>query len=83
MEETYVLGYYSQELFNKPYKDVEQWELLTIRALESCMIQGTSRKATVLKREMKDFEKMGIEGHAEHFQRYRVFVENLDEKRVN
>jgi hypothetical protein len=26
---------------------------------------------------------MGVEGHAEHFRQYRVFVEELDEKRVN
>jgi sodium-dependent dicarboxylate transporter 2/3/5 len=83
MGETYVLDYYSQELFNKPYRDVEQWELLTVRALESCMIQGASRKATVLKREMKDLERIGIKGCAEHLQQYRAFVENLDEKRVN
>ncbi len=83
MGETYVLDYYSQELFDKPYRNIEQWELLTVRALESCMIQGVSRKATVLKREMKDLEKMGVKGHPEHFQRYRAFVENLDKKRVN
>ena len=29
MGETYVLDYYSQELFDKLYRDVEQWELFS------------------------------------------------------
>ena|GEM_PF-6380394 len=77
MGETYVLDHYSQELSDKPHSDVGQRELLTVRALESCMIQGASRKATVLSRDIKDLEKMGIEGYAEHFERLRVFVDEL------
>jgi len=81
--ETYVLDYFSQELFSKPAKDIEQWQMLTVQALEGCMIQGTSRKATVLKRGVKDLKKMGIKGYAEHYKQYRSFIETLDEDSVN
>jgi anion transporter len=79
MGETYVLDFFSQELFDEPYKDVQQWQTLTAQAIEGCMIQGVSRKETLLKRDTNDLRKMGIEGHAEHFQKYRALVEATDE----
>ncbi len=82
MGETYVLDFYSQELFDKPFKDVEQWQVLTVRAFEGCMVQGVSRKETVLKRGSKSLQKMGITGHEEHFTQYRTLLESLDETRV-
>ena len=82
MGETYVLDFYSQELFDKPCKDVQQWQMLTAQALEGSMIQGISRKETLLKRDTSDLQKMGIKGHTEHFQKYRVFVEAMDEALV-
>jgi len=83
MGETYVLDYYSQELFNKPAKEIEQWQKLTIEVLEGCMIQGASRKTTVLKRSDEELQKMGIQGHHDHFRKYRTLLETLDEKKVN
>ena len=83
MGETYVLDFYSQELFGKPYKDVQQWQILTAQAFEGNMIQGVSRKATLLKRGLKDLQKMGISGHAEHFQKYWTFIKAMDEAAVN
>ncbi|MFH2035308.1 MAG: DASS family sodium-coupled anion symporter [Candidatus Zixiibacteriota bacterium] len=83
MGETYVLDYYAQELFSKPAKDLEQWEKLTVQALEACMIQGTSRKSTVLKRSDKDLQKSGIKGHQDHFNQYRAFLEVQDEQKIN
>ena len=82
MGETYVLDFYTQELFSKPSQDCEQWELMTAKALEGCMMQGASRKVTLLKRGQGDLEKMGIEGHDTHFQKYRALIENMDEERV-
>ncbi len=83
MGQTYVLDYYSQELFNKPTKEIEQWQKLAVQALEGCMIQGVSRKATMIKRSDKELQKMGIEGHPDHFKSYRAFLETLDEQKVN
>lgn len=82
MGQTYVLDYYSQELFGKPYKEVEQWQMLTVQALEGCMMQGASRKATVLKRKTKDLQSMGLTGHQDNFTKYRTFVEAMDDDRV-
>ncbi len=83
MGETYVLDYYSQELFNKPAKEIEQWQKLTVEVLEGCMIQGASRKTTVQKRSDKELQKMGVQGYPDHFKKYRALLETLDEKKVN
>ncbi|MFH2050599.1 MAG: DASS family sodium-coupled anion symporter [bacterium] len=83
MGKTYVLDFYTQELFGKLAMDAEQWQIFTAQALEGCMMQGTARKATVLKRSMKDLGKMGIKGYAEHFTQFRTFIESLDEEKVN
>ncbi|MFH1374896.1 MAG: DASS family sodium-coupled anion symporter [bacterium] len=82
MGETYVLDFYSQELFDKPFKDVEQWQVVAVRAFEGCMVQGVSRKETVLKRGAEELRKMGITGHKEHYAKYRTLLESLDEARV-
>jgi len=83
MGRTYVLEFYAQELFGKPYKDIEQWQMVTAQALEGSMIQGVSRKATLLKRSAKDLAKMGISGDPEHFTKYREFIDGLDDVTVN
>ncbi len=83
MGETYVLDYYSQELFNKPAKEIEQWQKLTVEVLEGCMIRGASRKTTVQKRSDKELQKMGVQGYPDHFKKYRALLETLDEKKVN
>jgi len=83
MGETYVLDYYSQELFNKPAKEIDQWQKLTVEVLEGCMMQGASRKTTILKRSDKELQKMGIQGHPDHFRKYKELLETLDEKKVN
>ncbi len=80
---TYVPDFYSQELFGKTAGQLEQWQLLTVKALDACMMQGVSRKATVLKRSTKDLQKMGVKGYADHFKQYRTFLESLEEDRVN
>jgi anion transporter len=78
--ETYVQDFYSQELFGKPHKDVEQWQKLTVEALEGCMLQGVSRKENVLKRKAGDLKRMGVVGHEEHIQKFRLFVEGYDNR---
>jgi len=83
MGKTYVLDYYSQELFNKSTREIDQWQKLTVQALEGCMIQGVSRKASLLKRSDKELQRMGIQGDPDHFKRYRSLLDSLDEKAVN
>ena len=83
MGKRYVLDYYAQELFGKSYADVDQWQMLTVEALEGCMVQGVSRKQTVLKRDAKDLGKIGVMDSNGHFAQYHAFIESLDESRVN
>jgi sodium-dependent dicarboxylate transporter 2/3/5 len=78
MGESYVLDYFSWELFGGPYADVEQWQAFTARALDACMMQGVSRKETVLKRKPADLRKMGVQGDGAHFKLFRSFVESTD-----
>ncbi len=47
------------------------------------MRQGAMKKSSLLKRDMKDLEAMGIEGHKEQFEKYRSFIESMDEATVN
>ncbi|MFC1476285.1 SLC13 family permease, partial [Candidatus Zixiibacteriota bacterium] len=78
-----VLDFYAQELFDQPVREVAQWQMLTVQVLEQCMMQGASRKTTVLKQRVNELRAMGLQGHPEHFERYYAFVEGLDEQRVN
>jgi len=82
MGKTYVLDFYSQELFGKSFSETEQWQMLTAQALEACMMQGASSKATVLKRKTRDLQKMGIQVQAEHLEKYRTFIESMDDEDV-
>ncbi len=77
-----VLDFVATELFGKPFRDVEQWQALTSRALEGCMRQGALSKASVLARGGRQLESMGIPVDPEHYARYRALLESLDEQRV-
>lgn len=83
MGESVVLDYYAEELFGKSSEQVEQWQFLTVQAMERCMMQGTARKVNLLKRTAKDLNGMGIEFAPEHFAQYKTFIEGLDEVKVH
>ena len=79
MGQDHVLDFYTQELFRKPCRDAEQWQVLTARALESCMRQGSLSKQTVLKRGEKQLRSLGISVDEEHHRQYRALVQSMDE----
>ncbi|UCC81398.1 MAG: DASS family sodium-coupled anion symporter [Candidatus Zixiibacteriota bacterium] len=83
MGKTYVQDFYANSLFGKPNGEIEQWQRLTVEVLDECMKQGVSRKATVLKRSLKDLQKMGIRVEEQHFNRYREFLEAADESTID
>jgi sodium-dependent dicarboxylate transporter 2/3/5 len=83
MGKTYVLDFFSGELFGKPYDDIEQWQALTVRAIEGCMMQGVSRKETLLKRNIKDLRKMGIEAQKAHFDKYHNLIVSMEKNEVD
>ncbi len=83
MGETYLLDFYTKELFDTPIDDAEQWQALTARALEGCMRQGALDKASVVRRSMKQLKSMGVETSEILYGRYHTFIEGLDEAYVN
>ncbi len=76
--ESYVLDFYTRELFDKSLDDAEQWQALTARILEKCMLQGVTAKPTALRRGLKQVKSLGIDAAPAQFQRYRQFVSELD-----
>jgi anion transporter len=83
MGEVYVLDFYTHELFNVSINDAEQWQVLTARVMEGCMRQGALSKDNVLKRNLKNIKKMGIETSEKLYERHIAFVKELDKTKVN
>lgn len=75
----HVRDFLSQEMFGKPYEEVEQWQAVTADVLESNMVQGALTKKVATKREQKDLEKVGIKASAANFKKFREHVESMDE----
>lgn len=80
MGETYVQEYFARELFGGSLEKIEQWQRLTVEALDGVMQQGASRKAAVLKRSDKDLKKMGIRGEPAQFAQFRSFIEESNDE---
>ena len=83
MGKIYVQDYIARELFDENQNEVEQWQKLTVEAFQELMLQGVSRKQTILKRRPKDLERMGISFDETHFSKFREYVETLDSNKVN
>lgn len=83
MGEAYVQNFLSRELFGKDRQEIDQWQRVTVEALEACLKQGVSRKENVLKRKAKDLRNMGVRGEEEHFGRCRNFIEAADAAVIN
>jgi len=73
-----VRGFLTQQLFDQPLDDAEQWQSLTAKILEGCMLQGALDKETVLKRNLKSVTSSGIEASQKNFDRYYSFVSAMD-----
>jgi hypothetical protein len=76
--QTFVRNYYTHELFDVSYDEALQWQALTARALEACMLQGALGQPMVLKRGPKQLAAMGIDFPAQHYERYHALVEQMD-----
>jgi len=79
---SHVQQYYAQEMFGRPLRQLEQWQLATVQALEACMRQGVSTKQGLLKRGAKDLGKIGVAEISDHFSQYRAHIESLDADRI-
>jgi len=77
-----VEDFLALELFDKGFDDVEQWQKLTAEAMNAVMMQGASKKETLLKRKQKDLQKMGIEVTDVNFNRYQEFLNGMEADEV-
>ncbi|MDP8239139.1 MAG: DASS family sodium-coupled anion symporter [Candidatus Hatepunaea meridiana] len=82
MGKTYVLDFYTRELFDTPIDDAEQWQALTAQVMESCMRQGAINKEMILRRDLKKLKKLKINTTSTLYERHKAFVEGLDDARV-
>ncbi len=78
--EDVVLDYYAQQLFGRPFQEVEQWQALTARILEKNMRRGALTRGTALRQGMAQVERMGIVAPESHFLRYRELLEGLSDQ---
>ncbi|MBN2227684.1 MAG: DASS family sodium-coupled anion symporter [candidate division Zixibacteria bacterium] len=78
-----VEDFLSREMFDRNFDEVEQWQKLTVEALHGVMMQGASKKETLLKRKAKDLQKMGVEVSEANFAHYREFMEGKTSDEVN
>ena len=78
-----VENFLSQEMFTKNFNEVEQWQKFTVEVMNAVMMQGASKKETLLKRKAKDLQKMGLDVDEAHFNRYHEFVSTMDAGEVN
>jgi solute carrier family 13 (sodium-dependent dicarboxylate transporter), member 2/3/5 len=74
-----VLEFYASEMFGRPLHDTEQWQAFTARVLERNMRQGILKKEPVLSRDARAIRQMGLTVEPRHFERYKAYVEGLDE----
>ena len=75
-----VLDYYSETLFGKPYRDVEQWQAAAARVLEKNMMQGAFSRETVLRRDLEKTVALGVEMMPEHFERFTALLHSQDDQ---
>lgn len=74
-----VKQFLSERLFEKGHREVEQWQALTVRILETNMRQGALSRKVALKRDQANLKKLGIEAHPDHLKRYHAFIKTLDD----
>jgi anion transporter len=78
-----VEEFLAQELFGGGVSEIDQWQKLTVEAMNAVMMQGASRKETLLRRQAKDLRRMGIEVADENFARYQEFVGSMESAQVS
>lgn len=76
----HVQEYLSQQLFTRPFEEVEQWQAGTVLALTACANQGITQQGTVLKKDRRALERLGVRLSARHDERYRALVSGMSEQ---
>ena len=77
----HVINMISQNLFEKPSSDVEQWQLLTAQIMEQNMQMGALSKKRFLSRNIKWCKGYGIQADKKNFEASQRYVEqNVSEE---
>ncbi|MCJ7629961.1 MAG: DASS family sodium-coupled anion symporter [Longimicrobiales bacterium] len=75
-----VLDLLSQELFGRPFNEVEQWQALTARILEKNMRRGTLTRPAVERQSQRQVERMGLTVDPEHFRLHQEYVGSMGDQ---
>ena len=75
-----VLELYAQELFGRPFNEVEQWQALTARILEKNMRRGALARSSSLNQTQRQVERLGLAVDPAHFARFQELVESMSDQ---
>ncbi|HOP06662.1 MAG TPA: DASS family sodium-coupled anion symporter [candidate division Zixibacteria bacterium] len=78
-----VEDFLAKEIFTTPFQDVEQWQMFTVEAMNGVMMQGASKKETLLKKKPKDFKNMGLSFDESHFSKFQEFIGAMEKAEVD
>ena len=81
--EKYVLNFYTDKLFGKPFEECEQWEAMTARVLEVSMNQGTMGQKGALKKDASFITKAKIPFQEKYLPKYIDKVKSVPEAEFN
>ncbi len=75
-----VLEMLSQELFGRPFNQVEQWQAFSARILEKNMRRGVMTRPTVERQTQRQVERMGLTVDPAHFTQFQGLVESMSDE---
>ncbi|MFC1597351.1 SLC13 family permease [Planctomycetota bacterium] len=75
-----VIGHLAQKVFGKPTADLEQWQLLTARMMETSMRIGAMSREGFLSRDVKWCNKQGIAADKANHAKAVQFVSTMDDE---
>ncbi|MFH1762685.1 MAG: DASS family sodium-coupled anion symporter [Gemmatimonadota bacterium] len=78
--ESAVLDLFSQELFGRPFNEVEQWQALTARVLEKNMRRGALARPAVERQSQRQVERLGLTVDPAHFQLHQGLVGSMGDQ---
>jgi len=75
-----VLELFTQELFGRPYNQVEQWQAFTARVLEKNMRRGALNRASALSLTQRQVERLGLTVDPAHFAEFQGWLESMTDE---
>lgn len=76
----YVLEFFTQRLFEAPYEEAQQWQAGAAQALNASVNQGVLKRETVLKKDRRALERIGVRLSAAHYEKYHALLEQMPDE---